>query len=1403
MLRFLVLLSLFISVGFSKEFVDEISIFIYGDVGYFEYVFNALAMIFGSDSFKHVSIVGMGVFMVLKFWAMQKERSLEIGIKDLITLGILSMLVANQAMTITVKIFDKRADHGKMEYVDGNGNPMPTFAAVANVPWIIGLSAGTISYLRYGLVEVLETATSTIGPDLSFAQVGFLQNYKTMKEVILNTDLASGSEEMLAFRANIVEYVGQCVLRQAAPVNNRVLDIFTKPPTGHTLDALVPANVGLTDANKIAPPDGGAEVSCVDFFTDNIEDKAEDMAIELYNNLKDKIKPLNLDTMGDALSDTFGAKASSAMIAGSNDLVSYMMNAAIIEPMEAAKGFDQLGLVSPTEGINKSAAAMAKRTLQTGTTGNLMWMSEILPYALTFISGIVYAVGIFPLLFYLFTGNPAVIFTYVKSIISIELVHFGMAITHNATSFYSANKAQDILISMFADENAGNATTLLPQLEYLATMTGVAGTIGVIVALGVPMLVMRGEVGGMLGALNALAGRYNNDARTVRDQQAQAWEGKRMREENEASDYLKSLGISAPKGVGDMEYANRIRQGMDNMGRAYASMVATSQPHDKGYMQGATTGAVNQVGNTVGMGTSGVNVSQAMMAGQLMGASSGGNMMGLANSGLTVQQAAMSGKLQGAQQGGSMMGLANSGTTQQQASDAGFLAGKSQGIGMQEQAKHKDNAQYYAGVRTSEASKLESTAGLGRLSPDKASDYISASGKQSEWKAREMIGDTAGKEKAAEQLKQAGQSVADALEEVAHNISATKTAGSFGTSRAINDKGISAAIGLSEEGAHGQQTGAFAMTQAQVELFGSAGKAQTVMANQRMHDMHAGYTAGKDAGYRTEGGGLTAKGRAASELQTLSQIMPSMNRADVFGSKEGKKNFLETLASSQNMSVEEFTKAEFGMSVEEFMGQNAQEFGAQIFGRQGTVFASHAQMAMNTGGMATVAFSETMGSSAVKDGSSSATDNSHIETSGNKSTHYNDVKELINTKPEARVALMAAKTDQEAADILAGYDMTKWAANYKNVAAMGGTVGIKKALESLGVDMDADSMGLAMGVAGGGVAGGGALIALEKATYDKSTGKGWVSTKYEQALEKIRGGSSSSTSNAKPVGDSQNQPMDGGDNHQQTKNNESVKNNSQNTPPNSNSSPNSTTKTTGAQFSATAPDGHNPLAPQKRGSYRGIKGLAVGLGLAMFTNDASASDVFSDIGGQIADIGKAAAGGNFKEAGRLTAQFGFGDAAGNDITAAAHSLGRGDIKGAVGGAVNAIGNFGEDLHNLGITVSNKAFGTNFAHQDYIQDRGTQYLQEQGLVGGTQSSRQQTPLQEAVAKVDGNALMEEQEQMQKEQRSLNVENNVMETKTRSDQALGAIEDMAEKLEETQAQLKEVSRKRIIVAPKGGD
>lgn len=1450
--------------------------------------------------------------------------------------------------------FDKRADHGKMEYVDGNGNPMPTFAAVANVPWIIGFSAGTISYLRYGLVEVLETATSTIGPDLSFAQVGFLQNYKTMKEVILNTDLASGSEEMLAFRANIVEYVGQCVLRQAAPVNNRVLDIFTKPPTGHTLDALVPANVGLTDANKIAPPGGGAEVSCVDFFTDNIEDKAQNMAQELYNNLKDKIKPLNLDTMGDALSDTFGAKASSAIIAGSNDLVSYMMNAAIIEPMEAAKGFDQLGLVSPTEGINKSAAAMAKRTLQTGTTGNLMWMSEILPYALTFISGIVYAVGIFPLLFYLFTGNPAVIFTYVKSIISIELVHFGMAITHNATSFYSANKAQDILISIFANENAGNATTLLPQLEYLATMTGVAGTIGVIVALGVPMLVMRGEVGGMLGALNALAGRYNNDARTVRDQQAQAWEGKRMREENEASDYLKSLGISAPKGVGDMEYANRIRQGMDNMGRAYASMVATSQPHDKGYMQGATTGAVNQVGNTVGMGTSGVNVSQAMMAGQLMGASSGGNMMGLANSGTSLQQAADSGRLQG----------------------------RSQGINMQEQSRFADNKDYYEGVSRQSRSGLEKTRGMGMGDRPSQSDWndlarqssgqfqegfagargynkiamdgnnlksdyakgvqASANTKANEhieeYKARKEQGiinenselselglksmsrtmgfkaaEYAGVGKAtftdgkgglisdSEAFNyQAEASSGKTSEKNLSNVAYVENAMSGGGLRSEYEKGfttteaskIAGTIGLGSQSSEVQQKYIQAShdqgilkanqtigdTEGQMKKYTDEAKSAGKELSQTIQDINKTLAESKVgasiAGIKQVGDAQYVENSERRAAGMQSALKSEIDFADnTFGGYEQYKSDMAKMSTAQTggkalglagkLNEKTVTDMADGMRKngisESALAGLYNEDGSIKTGADAAAWVASKQ-AGNLEGMHGLTVEGKKYSLSVDDNNVrfSAIESQETITSGNKTDFYNDQVNLHNTAAPTNAALGLKDGNlKEAANLMKSRDAADHWSNPKNWGTMG-TAWIADTF--FGGDQEA-AVAAASG-AGGMFASGVLLASLEKATVDKS-GHMQLDKEDLRAFDSKADGYYDKGSGVK-VADADGYALDSEGNRAVDTNRKGkgvvrrglgsvadeitslalqdeppIKTSSQpingstqqqNPPEHKGSKDISThTKTSSVDFSS----GNFTQIPTRAqvGSFSGIGSPPMPSALDLKTYQ---QVPLSDVPGSIGHTGKDATlhgkGGGGRLLGKALGVAGvalvgselhaatkehlaqgdytqaateasfvvaeafdptfFGvQTARQQGTIAAEQIKGGQYKEAAATVAQTPKVFAENAYKTGEALRQEYDNySSIAENLHREIHGTPKNEFIGSGLNLQQALNQTPLQEAVAKVDGNALMEEQEQMQKEQRSLNVENNVMETKTRSDQALGAIEDMAEKLEETQAQLK---------------
>ena len=198
-------------------------------------------------------------------------------------------------------------------------------------------------------------------------------------------------------------------------------------------------------------------------------------------------------------------------------------------------------------------------------------------------------------------------------------------------------------------------------------MTGVAGSIGGIVALGIPMLVMRGDVGAMLGAINSLAGRFNNDPSRVRNSQAENLAAQQLAENEEARNYLRGLGIATPRGMGDLEYANMIRQGMDKAGQAYASMVATSSTHAGNYQSGAMAGAVNQAGNTIGLGMSGTSTSQAL--------------------------------------GG------------------GLLQGKSQGINMQEQSRFTDNDDYYQGVSNQSRSGLEKTHGMGLAGQPSEKDW--------------------------------------------------------------------------------------------------------------------------------------------------------------------------------------------------------------------------------------------------------------------------------------------------------------------------------------------------------------------------------------------------------------------------------------------------------------------------------------------------------------------------------------------------------------------------------------------------------------------------------------------------------------------------------------------------------
>ncbi|NCC88396.1 MAG: hypothetical protein EOM05_11150, partial [Clostridia bacterium] len=566
---------------FAKEFVDEVSLFVYGDASFMEDCFNALAMIFASDAFKDMTYVASGIFLAYAGWEIYKSQSLDFVIRQAALYATIGILVLNTNAVVTVKVFDKRADHGMMSYVDFNGNPIPTFTAIANVPYIIGLFAGSASYMRYALVEISDTAFSTI-QDTSYARIGFLQNFVTMKNLIKNANLTE-SQNLKDFNGKVSAYISQCILEQVAPANPNIVEFMKNPKNGDLLSFIDAANVGIDASMQITHGTLGT-MSCESFYNNQIVAKAKEASDELFSILEKKEKPVNLSAISDSLADTFKTSTTSTALAGVSNLQAYVTNVAVsTSSLTKALNSHQIGVdMSTTSNNNLVASRLATASLHTSGIGQFEWLASILPHAIYFMMGIVYVAGIFPLLFVLAFRQFGIILAYGKSILSLELISYSLSIVHNATTHFSQHDAANKLAFLVNNGNAGSADNLPMHLDYLATMTGTAGVIGVTVALALPALIMKGEISGMLGALGSFGGRYNNSPEAISALLEQILT-KQMTNDQERRDG------SAESSLGEQIQAQKIKAGMDRSAQTYAAIQASANQAD--YLQGASRSA--------------------------------------------------------------------------------------------------------------------------------------------------------------------------------------------------------------------------------------------------------------------------------------------------------------------------------------------------------------------------------------------------------------------------------------------------------------------------------------------------------------------------------------------------------------------------------------------------------------------------------------------------------------------------------------------------------------------------------------------------------------------------------------------------------------------------------------------
>jgi len=644
MFKFLVLVLICFSSAHATEFVDEVSLFVVGDVTYTESLLNSLAMIFASDAFSDMSIVAAALFILFTGISASQNQSLNLTLKDGMKFGAIGLLVLNTNMTMTVKIFDKRADYGMVNYVDYEGNAIPSFSAVDNVPWIIGFVAGTASYMSTSLISIIDTAFSPIN-DQTYAKVGFLATTRSLLDMAKHANFGDDPETQ-EFENKLTTYLRECVLTHVAPADPSVVLKLKNPESSDMVSQASPTTMGVpSDATLVYGSLG--EQTCSNFYDTQIAAKAPTISAKLMKKLNELERPLKSDNLYTAYADLANIKTTSNVLSGVSNLEGFMFNLASRAPLKKAIASYQTGLnISAVDDVNTMASSNANLSLMQAGAGMFEWFAQRLPDFLHFTLGVIYMVGIFPLLASMVMRTFFYIGNYVKLLLGLEFVNVLFAVVHNAVTFYSQHDAFNKFAFLSQAANAGSIENAPLYLEHLSTMTGIAGSLGIVLALALPSALLKGDISSILGGIGAIVTKYSNRLSDIGSTLEQQLANDKLNEERMREG---QSSVSA----GEMLQAQKIKASMDRAAQAYASVIASS--NDSSYMHGSSVSATNQVANTIGTGNSGVTNAQSFRSGELMGQSSGGVMQEMANSGLSSAEAKDSGRLEGGSRAATMI----------------------------------------------------------------------------------------------------------------------------------------------------------------------------------------------------------------------------------------------------------------------------------------------------------------------------------------------------------------------------------------------------------------------------------------------------------------------------------------------------------------------------------------------------------------------------------------------------------------------------------------------------------------------------------------------------------------------------------------------------------------------------
>ncbi|MFA7083910.1 MAG: conjugal transfer protein TraG N-terminal domain-containing protein [Arcobacteraceae bacterium] len=719
--------------------MTEFPIYILGDAESYHHMFNSIAMLMDSNFIEVATSLAMMILMLRIGIAFSKANAIGGATGVLFGIGIFA---AGLYPTTTAHIIDVRQQGATTSYTK-----------VDNLPFaLVFIAYGGSSFL-VSMGDLLDSAFSVVDSNKA-TQIGIGRQPELLASVLKASSLDTQEDDfkMTFFENAFKIYTKDCAM-STSYIPDAGIKYFTKS-RGDILEQIHYDVLGIPTMayTNSTFSDGSVVINQCRALYDYLETQRNAIEMTLYEKVKKSNPDIDWDSYNEdiakglyeagfrvesitELSGTYSAGLRASMI-------NYALGKTLEDSISDYK-YDIPGVASDlvNYSVNKSMFAMT-----TDGMGTIAWINKIAPLVIQY--SLLFSYGLFLLVIPVAIGMGypnamKILSNYAMGIVALHIGYLAAIIANSISIFYTSRASLDQVLTI---GNNMTAVSAIPHLnQHAAEMAGVSGVLLIMAYTAGTAIIFKGETAALQGAMGTIAGRFKNDMLTAAEDMSRKQgydEFEQQQALKSARQFIKDGNFNpAPMGVGEVEYANSLKRGLEELssGHGFAqARMAGGSGFNGDYFSGTSNKSASMASSTATLGAN-TTTEQAINSGVVTGSMEAGGM--IANASLMERaNSLMQGTMKQTQQKLSSTATFGDNVTSEQAINSGNVMGSMEAGTTKGNASLMERANsLMSGTMKQTQQKLSSTATFGdNVTSEQAINSGNVMGLQSAGNAKGM-----------------------------------------------------------------------------------------------------------------------------------------------------------------------------------------------------------------------------------------------------------------------------------------------------------------------------------------------------------------------------------------------------------------------------------------------------------------------------------------------------------------------------------------------------------------------------------------------------------------------------------------------------------------------------------------